>query len=381
MKILMVSPYPRPAASIRGGVESVMYNLSRGFAELPNVELIILVFGQDKDEVFRAAENITVYFVARHFSSIKMEIKMHASKELLRVNDSWNPDIIHVQGNGSALLYYNSSITKKLVFTQHGVLPGEIKTAKTLRKKFNYLLALCIERRYRVQVSNWIFISDYNQKLNNDIIGKGINYQQIFNPVNPDYFIENVICNNRNGYFAARIVPGKGLHVLLKAIGKMQCKGMHFDVIGGFEESDYERMIGRFLSDYGCHDRVKFHGWKNASEIRNIVAEDMIMILPSFQETLPVVIAEAMAMGKIVVATNICGIPEMVTSETGFLFNPGDSDALASILDQIQMMPQSRLAEMSFSAQKRAKMLFDPINVAKEHVNFYNNIIRQTTTG
>lgn len=377
----MVSPYPRPDASIRGGVESVMYNLSCGFAETPNVELIILAFGQDKDEVFRAAQNVTVHFIARHFSSTKMEIKMHASKELLRVNDSWNPDIIHVQGNGSALLYYNSSIAKKLVFTQHGVLQGEIKTAKSLRKKLNYLLALGIERRYRNQISNWIFISEYNQKLNSDIIGKGINYRQIYNPVNPDYFTENGICDNRNGYFAARIVPGKGLHVLIKAFGKMQCKGMHFDVIGGFADSDYERMIGRLLSKYGCQENVKFHGWRNATEIRSIVSEDMIMILPSFQETLPVVIAEAMAMGKIVVATNICGIPEMVTPETGFLFAPGDSDALASILDHIQKMPQSRLVGMSLSAHKRAKMLYDPINVAKEHVNFYNKIIGQTVTG
>ena len=54
-----------------------------------------------------------------------------------------------------------------------------------------------------------------------------------------------------------------------------------------------------------------------------------IFVLPSLNEGLPVVLGEALACGKPVVATKVAGTPELVNNDVGYLVNPKDVNALA----------------------------------------------------
>ena len=54
--------------------------------------------------------------------------------------------------------------------------------------------------------------------------------------------------------------------------------------------------------------------------------------MPSYTEGLPISILEAFSYGLPVISTPVGGIPEIVNSDNGFLFNPGDKDALSAIL-------------------------------------------------
>jgi glycosyltransferase involved in cell wall biosynthesis len=66
-------------------------------------------------------------------------------------------------------------------------------------------------------------------------------------------------------------------------------------------------------------------------EIKNFVAiaESDILVLRSFMEGLPVVLREALALGKPVVASRVAGIPELVEhGQSGLLFTPSDLIAL-----------------------------------------------------
>ena len=55
-----------------------------------------------------------------------------------------------------------------------------------------------------------------------------------------------------------------------------------------------------------------------------------ILVLPSLNEGLPVVLCEALACGKPVVATRVAGTPELVNSDVGHLVEPKDVDDLAN---------------------------------------------------
>ena len=59
------------------------------------------------------------------------------------------------------------------------------------------------------------------------------------------------------------------------------------------------------------------------------------LILPSFAEGLPVVIMEAMASARPVIATTIAGIPELITPDCGWLVPAGDAQALASAIETL----------------------------------------------
>ena len=65
------------------------------------------------------------------------------------------------------------------------------------------------------------------------------------------------------------------------------------------------------------------------------------------------VLMEAMAAGRPVIATAIAGVPELVTRETGWLVAAGDAQALADAITALAATPLFRLADMSTAARAR----------------------------
>ena len=87
--------------------------------------------------------------------------------------------------------------------------------------------------------------------------------------------------------------------------------------------------------------------------------------MPSFAEGLPVVIMEAMAAGRPVIATFVAGIPELVTPETGRLVPAGDAGALAEAILALAAISRERLAEMGQDARERVLTRHDVNREAK----------------
>ena len=82
----------------------------------------------------------------------------------------------------------------------------------------------------------------------------------------------------------------------------------------------------------GVLPQVRFMGHRD--DVPAILSESDLFVLPSESEASPNVILEAMAAGLPVVASNVGGIPELVTDGvTGSLVPPADSDALAAACD------------------------------------------------
>lgn len=65
------------------------------------------------------------------------------------------------------------------------------------------------------------------------------------------------------------------------------------------------------------------------------------------------VVMEAMAAGRPVIATAIAGLPELVTRDTGWLVPAGDAQALADAIIALAAMPRDRLAEMGAAGRAR----------------------------
>jgi len=72
----------------------------------------------------------------------------------------------------------------------------------------------------------------------------------------------------------------------------------------------------------------------------------------------PMVVKEAMAMGLPVVATRFMGLKEMVTSETGFLADPGDPASLAAAMNELLLLSTEARAQMGQRARHRMIEVF-----------------------
>jgi glycosyltransferase involved in cell wall biosynthesis len=153
-----------------------------------------------------------------------------------------------------------------------------------------------------------------------------------------------------------RLVPGKGHHVLLEALGRLRDDGIETQttlVGNGPERESLERVAAELRLD------VRFAGAVGQDELRAYYADAHLFCLPTFAEGLGVVLIEAMACGLPVVSSLVMGVPEVVEEgETGLLVSPGRPDTLAAALARLANEPALR-EQMGAAGRRRAMREFD----------------------
>ena len=150
-----------------------------------------------------------------------------------------------------------------------------------------------------------------------------------------------------------RLSEPKGQLLLLEAAKRLLDRGAVFDLVlagDGEMRPDIEAMIAH----HGLGARVHLTGWIGSDQVRDEILAARGLVLASFAEGLPVVIMEAMALRRPVIATYVAGIPELVTSgEHGWLIPAGDIEALVNALHELLEASENRLLEMGQAAQAR----------------------------
>lgn len=124
-----------------------------------------------------------------------------------------------------------------------------------------------------------------------------------------------------------RLSPEKGIGGLLEALAACTGKRPQLVIVGdGPMRGELDRMVERL----GLRNHVTFLGRLPERQTLEQIAQSDILVLPSFMEGLPIVLMEAMALGKAVIATRVAGIPELISDgENGLLFTPSKWDELA----------------------------------------------------
>lgn len=126
---------------------------------------------------------------------------------------------------------------------------------------------------------------------------------------------------------AGRFSPEKGHHFFVECLSKLHlAKALRLIFVGDGCNSDALKSL---VSSYGLSARAEFHG--AVVDIERFYAECDILVLPSLVEALPMVVLEAAAMGKAVVASRVGEIPHLGFNNA-CLFEPGDSVGLAHAL-------------------------------------------------
>ncbi len=121
------------------------------------------------------------------------------------------------------------------------------------------------------------------------------------------------------------------------------------------------------IDRYEITERVQITGWASGEVVRQHLDSASVMILPSFAEGLPVVIMEALAMGRPVISTYVAGIPELIRpAENGWLVPAGDVDAIESAMRDALNTPIASLREMGEHGRAMVRERHDiKIEVAK----------------
>lgn len=176
----------------------------------------------------------------------------------------------------------------------------------------------------------------------------------------------------------ARLVPDKGLECFLQAaarVSRAQPRA-RFLIVGG---GPLRAALDQQARELGIDARVVFAGVR--SDIPRQVAAMDLFVLPTKREGFGVVFAEAMAMGKPVVGSDIGPVREVVgAGETGVLLPPNDPDAFAEgILTLLADAPRRRA--MGIAGRHRVEQRFDQRRIFERTEAEYRRLLAAKGVG
>lgn len=150
-----------------------------------------------------------------------------------------------------------------------------------------------------------------------------------------------------------RLCEAKGQLLLLQAVSQLASEGLRFRLVlvgDGELRSEVELLIVQLK----LQNWVEITGWASSADVRDQILSARAMVLPSFAEGLPVVIMEALALGRPVISTYVAGIPELIESgKCGWLIPPGSVDALVVAMRTALTLPVEVLKEMGSAGMEQ----------------------------
>lgn len=163
-----------------------------------------------------------------------------------------------------------------------------------------------------------------------------------------------------------RLSEQKGFGLLMEAMTHLEGElpGLTLTLVG---DGELRPQIEQMIETHGLQGRVRLTGWLDGDRVQEALSDAQALILPSVAEGLPMVIMEAMACGRPVIATAIAGIPELVHRDVGWLVPSGDPQALAQAIRDMANEPPERLMEMGRAARQRVLKRHD-INALAERL-------------
>ena len=228
-------------------------------------------------------------------------------------------------------------------FTAHG--PDEFDRAEALDLKGKVAdarLAVAISSFGRSQLMRWSDPADWGRivvarcGVDVDFLGG----EPVVTPIGPRFAA------------VARLNGQKGLPLLVEAAGLLRARGRDFalDIAGDGELRD---ALARQIAAAGLDGQVRLLGTLDGAGVRRLIEGARAFVLPSFAEGLPVVLMEALALARPVIATAIAGTPELVDGGVGWLVPAGSAEAVADAMEAAIDAPVERITAMGREGRRR----------------------------
>jgi glycosyltransferase involved in cell wall biosynthesis len=156
-----------------------------------------------------------------------------------------------------------------------------------------------------------------------------------------------------------RLCEQKGQLLLVKAAARLISRGSKVEIVlvgDGEMRPDIEALIAK----HRLEGSIRITGWASGEQVREEILAARALVLPSFAEGLPVVIMEALALGRPVVSTFIAGIPELVRpGACGWLVPAGSVEALEGAMEEVLDASPVALSQMGREGRARVRELHD----------------------
>ena len=354
MKICMVGHFPPHL----GGISSYTYLLSRELVNRGDEVCVLTYPHENIDDI----ENIPVFTAPTvNIKGIRgFLFSISATFKLLRMVRKYKIDLIHahyVMPPGLIAVICSMFSGAKTAITIHGSDIFVLAHKPILKSIIKFIL----------KRSDYVFV--VSDSLKDNALKLGIDGLEnklsiTYNAVDVERFRPDITSTLKKEIhidsqkpivlFVGNLVWQKGVEYLIRA---KEFLNVDAEIVIVGDGPLLEELKG--IVEFEKMDGITFTGARN--DIENIMPAADIFVLPSLSEGRPTVILEAMASGLPVVATNVGGIPEIVTEKTGILVNPEDSVGLAESIDKI--LQDKKLKEKMGNAAREHVMKYARIEI------------------
>jgi glycogen synthase len=369
MKLLIYSHFFAPSI---GGVETSVEALARGLNEARRSEMNVTVVTQTAIGAFD--DNAFAFPVVRRPTLAKLW-------RLIRESD-----IVHIAGPSLAPLFLAFVARKPFVVEHHGyqsicpngsltylptgaICPGHFQARRywkclqcrncelsALRSLSSLLLMfprLWLVHRAAKNLAITRYVLERNKLPRSEVVYYGIEDPLV--KLNPGRSASDP-ADTILFAFVGRFVSEKGIPVLLEAARQLAKEGRTFAVrlVGdGPERATLESLIRR--DHLGNH--VSITGYLRGPKLTEALGDVHVVVVPSVcEETAGLAAIEQMMRGRLVIASEIGGLREVIGS-TGLCFSPGSAEALTDCMRRVLQEP-GLIDALGRTARVRALSLF-----------------------
>lgn len=382
MKVCILVQYPLDANNILGGVEAAISYVLPDLIKTPGLQFHIVTCIEGLPEPKSITrDGLTITYLPRKRLG-RVTFHYREIRAMLSVLREIKPDLVHAHGSG---LYAGAALASKLpaVITVHGIIGEEARLVMDWRHRLRAWLDSQYERSVVRHAKNLIVISPYVERVFAKLIhGK-------------TYLIENA-CDKRffdvqrkpvkgRLLLAGMVIPRKGVLPLLQALSLVRQKlpEAHLRIAGSTQvQPAYAQACETYVHQAGLSDAVRFLGQLNQEQLLQEYATCAAFALPSFQETAPVALEQAMAAGVPSVVTATGGVPWMIEDGvTGYIvpvppYPAGDPQALAEALLRV-LSDADAAHHMGRRAAQEARQRFHPQELARRTAAVYQDVFER----
>jgi len=174
--------------------------------------------------------------------------------------------------------------------------------------------------------------------------------------------------------YVGRFFPEKGIASLLQAAGMLRVEGCEFEVrlIG---DGPQRPKLEEIIEANHLGSCVRITGYLTGAALADALRDVRVVVMPSVcEETAGLAAIEQMMRGRLVIASRIGGLAEVVDG-TGLQFPAGNAEALAECMRRV-MTDVSIIDSIGLKARERARQLFLRTRMVEEHAIAYREMVR-----
>ena len=372
-----------------GGMQKQTMDLCEGFVKSGH-KVTLVTTGREDNIDHEVINGVEIFYLAgskpSHYSKKWNKL---ARKKLAELHQHIPFDVIHSQSMGAnGILKWAEVNSIPIVSTWHGTnmteLSAYFSTASYNPRYWHWLVItpITLFRRYlamelpirKASEAITLVSPTLENHMKKHATGKVITIPNgVFIPelMEPKFDLEIVDIIS-----IGRLVKQKGVQHAINGVASLPenlRSKVHLNIVG---EGPYLKDLKQLSNSLGINEYVTFHGRMVGDTLANMYKKCLIHLMPTTShEGLPLTILEGMSYGLVTIASDIGGIPSLIThNKDGFLISPGNSQELAQSLEKL-MIDRSLMQTLSESARSTIiegysmeKMVNDTLEVLIEAV-------------